>query len=114
MTEGEWCNPASKRSHHRKNYKKRGTGQKNGGLGKRGLGLSAPFDPTPRPVSHISKVHDSGGGVPHSGGGVPHSHRNRVGAGAAPRWALAQSHGGHAEPSGPKHSQLFDRKYNLV
>ena len=46
LTKGEWCDQeVSKRSHHRKKGRKEG-------LGKRGLGMAAPFALTLRLVLH--------------------------------------------------------------
>ena len=61
LTEGEWCDPIRKKSHHRKNSRKKGLDRTKRELGTRGLGVSGHFDPTARPVPYSSIFNDSGG-----------------------------------------------------
>ena len=61
LSAGEWYDPVSKRSHHKKKGRKGKLRRKKGGLARRDLGLLAAFDLTSRPASHSIRAQGSGG-----------------------------------------------------
>ena len=106
LTKERWCNSVSKESHYRKKGRKVG-------LSTRGLGESAPFAPTPRPVPCSGRVtqqrQKESSAVPRSSR-IFHSGRNWR---SLPQWhspphspqdnaeVSAQSHVVRTELSGP-------------
>ena len=112
LTKGGWCDQVRKRTHHMRKDRKRRLSRKEE-LGRRGLGVSDTFAPTPRPVPCSGRVtqqrQKESSAVPRSSR-IFHSGRNWR---SLPQWhspphspqdnaeVSAQSHVVRTELSGP-------------